>query len=395
MTPSAMKSALFLLLLIGQAVLAQNPYNEKAEYARSRTYDLQHLKLELAFDLSRRELLGTATLRMAPLAGDLREVALDSAGLKIESITEAGRKLDFRTTDQQLFITLTRQYPAGRPVEFVIRYTAQPKRGLFFVFPDKHHPNRPKQIWADGDTAGGNNRYWFPGYDFPNDKTTTEMLVTVPSGWKAVSNGRLAGEKENAGAGTVTFHWVEEKPMSTYLVSLVAGEFDEHTEKWKVPVEYYVPRGKGGDITAPSAAPPRCSSSSRSTSPLTPGRSTSQAAGGHFRRRHGEHQRHHRGRLRPPGRGRLRRPEAARRRPDRARDGPPVVRRPGDLCRLAARLAERGIRHLFRRALAGARARDATSSIGTNFARSAPSPALRSTSRWSRRTARAPAFLTP
>ena len=248
MTPSAMKSALFLLLLIGQAVLAQNPYNEKAEYARSRTYDLQHLKLELAFDLSRRELLGTATLRLAPLAGDLREVALDSAGLKIESITEAGRKLDFRTTDQQVFITLTRQYPAGRPVEFVIRYTAQPKRGLFFVFPDKHHPNRPKQIWADGDTAGGNNRYWFPGYDFPNDKTTTEMLVTVPSGWKAISNGRLAGEKENTGSGTVTFHWVEEKPMSTYLVSLVAGEFDEHTENWKVPVEYFVPRGKGGDI---------------------------------------------------------------------------------------------------------------------------------------------------
>ena len=236
------------LLLLGQALFAQNPYNEIPEYARSRTFDLQHLKLELAFDLPRRELLGTATLRLAPLAGDLREVALDSAGLNIESITEAGRKLDFRTTDQKLFITLNRQYAAGTPVEFVIRYTARPQRGLFFVFPDKHHPNRPKQIWADGDTAGGNNRYWFPGYDFPNDKTTTEMLVTVPAGWKVISNGRLAGEKENTGAGTVTFHWVEEKPMSTYLVSLVAGEFDERTENWKVPVEYFVPRGMGGDI---------------------------------------------------------------------------------------------------------------------------------------------------
>jgi aminopeptidase N len=243
-----MRFVLLPLLLLGPVVFAQNPYNEKAEYARSRTFDLQHLKLELAFDLSRRELLGTATLRLAPLAGDLREVALDSAGLNVESITEAGRKLDFRTADQKLFIKLDRQYAAGTPVEFVVRYTAQPKRGLFFVFPDKHHPNRPKQIWADGDTAGGNNRYWFPGYDFPNDKTTTEMLVTVPSGWKAISNGRLAGEKENAGAGTVTFHWVEEKPMSTYLVSLVAGEFDERTENWKVPVEYFVPRGKGGDV---------------------------------------------------------------------------------------------------------------------------------------------------
>lgn len=242
-----MKSA-FLFVALVTPLLAQNPYNEKPAYGRSRDFDLQHLKLELSFDLAARTLLGTATLRMSPLAGDLRELALDSADLNIESVTVSGRQLKFRTGDDKLYVTLDRQFPSGTPVEFVIRYTAQPKRGLFFVFPDKHHPNRPRQIWANGDTAGGNNRFWFPGYDFPNDKTTTEMAVTVPAGWQVLSNGKLAEVNNDPRGGTTTFHWSQEKPMSTYLVSLVAGEFDNGEDKWTVPVTYYVPRGRGGDI---------------------------------------------------------------------------------------------------------------------------------------------------
>jgi aminopeptidase N len=242
-----MKRTLLLCLLCAP-LLGQDPYNEKPSYARSRDFDLQHLKLELSFDLASRKLIGAATLRMAPISADVREAALDSAGLAIESVTVAGRQADFRTTDDKLYIALDRQYPGGVPVDFVVRYHAQPRRGLFFVLPDKYHPNRPKQIWANGDTAGGNNRYWFPTYDFPNDKTTTEMIVTVPSGWEALSNGELAGTSDDRRAGTRTYHWVQDKPMSTYLVSLVAGEFDKREEGWKVPVQYYVPRGRGGDI---------------------------------------------------------------------------------------------------------------------------------------------------
>ncbi len=242
-----MKSIVLLPLFLGVA-LAQNPYNEKPSYGRSRDFDLQHLKLELSFDVPGKTLIGTATLRMAPLSGDLHELTLDASGLNVQAVTIAGRPLAFRAEDEQLTITLDRPYPSGDPLEFVIRYRAQPKRGLFFVFPDKHHPNRPKQIWADGDTAGGNNRYWFPGYDFPNDKSTTEMLITVPAGWQALSNGKLVNTAEDKRAGTATFHWLQDKPMSTYLVSVVAGEFDKGSDKWMVPVEYYVPHGKSGDI---------------------------------------------------------------------------------------------------------------------------------------------------
>src|SRR5438445_1416204 len=102
-----------LLLLALSAALAQSPYNEKPSYARSRDFDLQHLKLELSFDLPERKLIGTATLRMAPLSGDLREIVLDSAALAIDSITVGGRAAKFRTEGERLLITLDGQAPAG------------------------------------------------------------------------------------------------------------------------------------------------------------------------------------------------------------------------------------------------------------------------------------------
>ena len=86
-----MRPAIFFLLV--SSLLAQNPFNEKPSYARSRDFDLQHLKLDLSFDLPARKLIGTATLRLAPLSGDLRQLTLDSgklAGLVTAVLTTTG-----------------------------------------------------------------------------------------------------------------------------------------------------------------------------------------------------------------------------------------------------------------------------------------------------------------
>ena len=56
---------------------------------------------------------------------------------------------------------------------------AQPTKGLYFILPDKDYPNRPKQIWTQGESE--DTRYYLPTYDYPNDRLTTETIVTVPS----------------------------------------------------------------------------------------------------------------------------------------------------------------------------------------------------------------------
>src|SRR5437899_1394372 len=111
----SMKKSILLIALVVLPTCAQDPYNEKPSYGRSRDFSLRHIKLELSFDLPMRRLMGVATLRMAPLGDGLREVCLDSAKLAINTVTIEGRQLEFHTADDKLYVALDREYPADVP----------------------------------------------------------------------------------------------------------------------------------------------------------------------------------------------------------------------------------------------------------------------------------------
>ncbi|HSG38575.1 MAG TPA: M1 family aminopeptidase, partial [Thermoanaerobaculia bacterium] len=85
------------------------------------------------------------------------------------------------------------------------------------------------------------NRHWFPSWDYPNDRTTTEMVATVEAPLMAVSNGKLL-EVTDRPHKRKTYHWKMEQPHTTYLVSVVVSEFTRVADEWRgIPVEYYVP----------------------------------------------------------------------------------------------------------------------------------------------------------
>jgi aminopeptidase N len=74
------------------------------------------------------------------------------------------------------------------------------------------------------------------------------MIATVPSDWVTVSNGKLESVSD-AGSGLKTWTWRQSEPASTYLISLVAGEFESSKQAWHgIPVEYYVPHGDSDRI---------------------------------------------------------------------------------------------------------------------------------------------------
>jgi aminopeptidase N len=67
-------------------------------------------------------------------------------------------------------------------------------------------------------------RFAFPCFDQPNLKARFQLTLEVPAGWKAVANGRL--HASDIGGERATFRFAETQPISTYLFSFVAGEFD-------------------------------------------------------------------------------------------------------------------------------------------------------------------------
>ena len=212
-------------------------------YARNRDYDLQHSRIALRFDLEQKKVIGDVTHTLAVLRDGTSKLAFDSVGLTIQSVTVNKAPAKFESTASKLIVPLPAAAHSGEKFDVNIRYEGKPAKGLYFILPDKDYPNRPKQIWSQGESE--DTRYYLPTYDYPNDRLTTETILTVPASWITVANGKLISVG-NAGDDMKTWTWRESLPSSTYLITVVAGEFDEMKETWHgLPVTYYAPRTRG------------------------------------------------------------------------------------------------------------------------------------------------------
>ena len=230
-------TALLAIFITAPRLRADEPY------ARSRDYDLQHSKISLRFDLEQKKVLGEVTHSLSILRESTAKIVFDSAGLTIQKVTVNKASVKFETTEQKLIISLPAAAKPGDKFDITIRYEGKPQKGMFFILPDKDYPDRPSQIWTQGESE--DTHYYLPTYDYPNDRLTTETILTVPASWITVSNGKLISVSD-AGKGLKTWYWKESLPSSTYLITVVAGEFDEVKDTWRgIPVTYYAPKGRG------------------------------------------------------------------------------------------------------------------------------------------------------
>ncbi len=242
-------AAVLAILFIALHLRADEPY------ARSRDYDLQHSRIALRFDLDQKKVIGDVTHSLTVLRDSTSRIIFDSSGLTIQSVTVNRSSAKFETKDDKLIIPLATAARAGEKFDVTIRYEAKPTKGLYFILPDKDYPDRPKQVWTQGESE--DTRYYLPTYDYPNDRLTTETILTVPANWITVANGKLINVSDAAN-GMKTWTWKESVPSSTYLISIVAGDFDEVKDTWRgMPVTYYAPRGRGDRLSINYARTPQ------------------------------------------------------------------------------------------------------------------------------------------
>ena len=214
--------------------------------SRSHDFDLLHQRIELSeFDWDSLSFRGRVTTRLRALRPGFDSVILDAGELlAIRAVSTPGTKTPLRwiRVRDTLVVFLGRSRAYGDTVGLTVEYEARIRngRGLTFIEADTLTPRRPRQIWSQGEAM--DNHLWFPTYDFPNDKATWEMVVTVPAGFTAVSNGILALDQRGRD-GRRTMRWHQARPASTYLVSLVVAPLARLEDRWRGrPVEYYVYR---------------------------------------------------------------------------------------------------------------------------------------------------------
>jgi len=217
----------------------------KPQYAPDRTFDTEHIKLEVSLDIPRKSLDGLCTTTLRALAEGADRMTFDAVDFKIRSVRQKGRALKYDYDNRKLTVHFPRRLRAGARVEIAVAYrVTKPKLGMYFIGPDSKYRRKPVQVWTQGEDEYA--RYWFPCHDSPQDRTTTEVVATVPRKMTAVSNGRLV--QKSVRGGKAVFHWKQEIPHATYLVTLAVGVFSEIKDDWRGrPVLYYCPPGREDD----------------------------------------------------------------------------------------------------------------------------------------------------
>ncbi len=222
------------------------PGRAVSPYSRTKEYDLKNVRIHLSFDTVHREVLGEVTHSLTVIRPGIRTLTFDCSELTIDQVTLDGKPAESSPCSERLIVTLPEPAKRGDQHTVFIRYHGFPKRGLYFILPDKDYPKQPIEIWSQGEDE--DTHYYIPIYDYPNNRTTSEMLMTVPSSWVTISNGKLLGVKTEKD-GTKTWDWKQSEPIATYLISVVAGEFDQKNAEWRtMPVNYLVPQGRGDTI---------------------------------------------------------------------------------------------------------------------------------------------------
>ena len=213
------------------------------DFNRKSDHDVQHYILRVSFDRAEKQVIGDTTVILKPIRDAFRRVELDSTDISYRSVVlePAGTPLKFSTPKDKVVVDLDRAYSTGETIALRFKYTAKPKKGVYFVeaqTADQALKPHSGQIWTQGEADEAH--HWFPSFDFPSDKATVEQYITARSNEKVIGNGVLVEKISNAD-GTVTHHFKMDIPFSTYLVSFVIGEYAEVKDKHgDIPLGFYV-----------------------------------------------------------------------------------------------------------------------------------------------------------
>ncbi len=217
---------------------------------REKINDLIHTKLKVSFNFENKELNGQEWVTLQPHFYKTKEVVLDAKAMIIHAVALNDTNLNYNYDGFKLTIELPREYIKGETFTLYIKYTARPEKvkskgsnaitsakGLYFINPTGENPNKPTQIWTQGETES--NSCWFPTIDSPNQKTSQEIFITVPNKYKTLSNGTLVSQTIN-GDNRIDY-WKFNQKHAPYLFFMGVGEYEIIKDSYKnIPINYYV-----------------------------------------------------------------------------------------------------------------------------------------------------------
>ena len=222
------------------AAAQEKPAIAEPQYAPDREADILHITIDVKPDFKSRTISGTTTIKFAPISKPLTELRLDAVDLDVSSVTSSVKIEGYTATDKAITITFEPAVPAGAETTVTIAYEAEPKEGLYFRTPEMGYREGDTHFYTQGETHEAPQ--WYPNYDYPNERSTSEVICRVPEEMTVISNGRLVSEEMDPASGLKVVRWLQDKPHVNYLIALVAGNLGKIESKYRdIPIAFYTP----------------------------------------------------------------------------------------------------------------------------------------------------------
>lgn len=232
----------FSAVVIMTAAIFATAQAKVQTFDRQHDYDAKHYLIKTSFDKKAKSIVGETTVTFSPTIDSFKTLNLDAVGLRVTAATvaDAGTKLNFAVKPGGvLSIDLDRAYSKGETISVRISYSASPKKGIYFVEETDEHS---AQIWTQGEPDEA--RHWFPSFDFPSDRATTEQMLTVDKDETVIANGEFLGKSDESN-GRVTWHYKMPVSHPVYLVSFVIGKYSRIDDaRGPVPMAFYTYPGR-------------------------------------------------------------------------------------------------------------------------------------------------------
>lgn len=243
---------------IAQDSTTSPPQRSAAELRGSVTperawWDLKHYQLQVEVLPETKSLKGVNEIRFEPLTEATRMQIDLQVPLEITKVLWNESELPFTREGDVYWIDFPQAPEVGSSQTVRVEYSGVPSESM----------NPP---WSGGLTwtTDANDRpfitttcqgigasIWWPnkdhGYDEPDEGV--DIVITVPTGLTAVSNGRLMESIENEAEKTRTFHWRVTQPINNYCINMNIGDYVNFSDIYEgeggtLQMDYWVLQGE-------------------------------------------------------------------------------------------------------------------------------------------------------
>ncbi|WP_256008993.1 M1 family metallopeptidase [Desertivirga xinjiangensis] len=212
-------------------------------------FDVNYYHLDVKVDVDKQYISGSNLIRFTATR-DFNKLQVDLFdNFEIQQITFKGRKLNFTTEYDAIFVDFPELIRKGAIEELTVFYSGNPliapnapwDGGFIFTEDSGGAP------WVAVACQGLGASSWWPNKDHQSDEVDSMLIsITVPRGLQNISNGRLIS-KEVQADGSTRFNWFVSYPINNYNVTLNIGDFAHFSdtyegEEGKLSLDYYVLR---------------------------------------------------------------------------------------------------------------------------------------------------------